>query len=83
MSKETLQLLSTIEIMKRQIETRDNKIHALETDYSLEIANFKNDVTTLRTDLIISQCNLKREMTSRMEVEKGKVCHAFYLFLFK
>ena len=78
-SKETLQLKSTIEVMRRQIQTRDNKIHSLETDYTFEVQHFKNQITTVRSDLIIAQSNLKREIAARIALEKGFVTEDNYL----
>ena len=78
-SKEMLQLQSTIEVMRRQIESRDNKIHSLETDYTFEVQHFKNQITGVRSDLIVAQSNLKREIAARIALEKGFVTEDNYL----
>jgi len=82
MTAEMLQMQSKVAVMQRQIDARDRTIRSLETDYALQVESFKVQVTTLRTDLIISQAGFKRETAAREALESGLINEENYLTSF-
>lgn len=79
MSPEILDLHSRIEIMTKQIQKKDSLIETLQSEATLSHESHRTEVTTLRSDLITAQANLKRETAARTALEKGFVTEENYL----
>jgi hypothetical protein len=72
-SSEMIELRSKVEVMQRQIDSRDRIIETLEAEYSIEVESFKSHAIILRTELIVVSETVKREKTARLSIESSFV----------
>ena len=79
MSNEEIDLRSKLEVMRRQLESRDQEIASLVAEATINKESFFTEVTALRADLIVAQSNLKRESSERAALESGFVTEDNYL----
>lgn len=79
MSNEEIDLKSKLEVMRRQMESRDKEIAFLLAEAAINKDSYFTEVTALRAELIVVQSNLKRESAERAALESGFVTEDNYL----
>jgi hypothetical protein len=79
MSNEVIDLKSKLEVMRRQMESRDQEIASLLAEAAVNKEAYYTEVTALRAELIVVQSNLKRESAERAALESGFVTEDNYL----
>lgn len=70
---EELELLARIKVLEQQLVSRDKAILGLKEELEMEVDAFKDEVSTIRADLVSTRFELKRERTARKSLQTGYV----------